>query len=83
MSVDHRRFSAILGGPVVAHRQSELIGFARRLAVEAELADCTGTAAVHFFAQTGMRDHQSPVVEHVMADKAVEERCEFASVLGR
>ena len=73
VAVDHHRLAAILRGPVVADRQAELVGLAGGLAVEREVAHLARAAALHLLLHAGVRHHQLAVVEHVMADQAVEE----------
>ena len=45
------RLPPVLRGPVVAHRQPELVGLARRLAVEREVAHAARATALHLLAQ--------------------------------
>src|ERR1043165_9895034 len=46
VTIDHHRLAAVFGGPVVADRQAKLIGLARRLAEQGEVANFAGTAAL-------------------------------------
>ena len=52
----------------MADRQTEFIHLARGLAVEGEIADASGAAALHLLFHSGMRHHQLAVVQHIMAD---------------
>ena len=68
-----RRRAAVLGRPVVADGQAELVGLAGGLAVQRELAHLAGAAALERLLEAGVGDDQLAVVEHVMADEPVEE----------
>ena len=66
------------GGPVVAHRQAELVGLAGRLAVEGELAHLARAAALHLLLHAGVGHDELAVVEDVVADQPVEELGDLA-----
>lgn len=65
--------AAVLGCPVPADREAELVGLAGRLAIKREVADLSGTATLHLLLQPGVRDDQLAVVVHVVADQRVQE----------
>ena len=71
--VDDGRRAAILGCPVVAHRQAELVGFSGGFAVEGELAHRAGGASCHALLHPGVGDDQLAVIEQVMAGEIVDE----------
>ena len=73
VAVDHLRPAAILGCPLVAHRQAELVGLAGGLAIQGELAHRPGGAPLHLFLHARVRDHQAPAVQLVVADQGVDE----------
>ena len=73
MTVHHQGLASILGGPVVADGQPVLACFAGRLTVEGELAHLARATTLHLRPQAGVRDDQPAIVEHVMADQAVDE----------
>ena len=74
VAVDDRRLAAVVGRPVVAHRQAELVGLAGRLAVQREVAHAPATRGPGSPAfMPGVRDDEPAVVEHEVADEAVEE----------
>ena len=72
MAVDDHGLAAIVGRPVQADRQPELVGLAGRVAVQGELAHGARAAALHLGLEPGMGDDELAVVEHVVADEAVE-----------
>ena len=74
MPVDNRGTATVFGRPVIANWQAELVRLARGLAIEGEVPDPAGSAPLHLLAQPGVRDHELAVVQHIVADQAVEER---------
>ncbi len=88
VAVDHCRPAAILGSPIAADGQAELVGLARRFAVKGELPHLARAAPLHLLFHAGMGDHQLPVVQYIMADQFVKEIGRFsgelaANVLGQ
>src|SRR6185437_14096935 len=73
VAVDDRRLAAVLLRPRIAHRQAEFVGFTGALAIEAERAYAVGGAAVKPLREARMRHDETPLVEDVMRDQAVEE----------
>ncbi len=76
VAVDDHRLAAVVGGPVQADRQPELVGLAGRVAVQRELADGPRAAALHLGLQPRMGDDELAVVEDVVADQAIQPRLE-------
>jgi hypothetical protein len=73
VAVDDDGAAAVLAGPVVADGEAVLVGLAGGLAVQGELADGAGAAALQALGEAGVGDDQLAVVEHVVADEAVDE----------
>ncbi len=74
VTVDDGGAAAVLLGPGVAHRQTELVGLAGRVTVERERPHPARCPAVVFLRQPGVAHHQPAAVQDVVADQAVEER---------
>jgi hypothetical protein len=72
VTVDDAGAAAILGRPIVADGQSELVGLPRGLPIQAKLADRAGRAADHLLPDAGMRHHQPAAVEPEVAHEPVE-----------
>jgi len=68
---DYRR-TAIVGGPVVANGQTELVNLAGGLAEQGEVPDFAGAAALHFLLHSGVGDDQAAFVKNIVADESVE-----------
>ena len=83
VSVDHAGTSAVLGRPVVADGQSELVGLAGRFAEQGEVPHLGRPAPLHLRLHAGVRDHEPAVVEDVVADEAVEELLHVGAELWR
>ena len=77
MAVDDHRLAAVLGGPVAAHRQAELVGLAGRLAVQRESRTLPEPRPCISSFMPGVGDDELAAVEHVVADQAVEEADEL------
>ena len=73
MAVNHLCPAAIVGGPLVAHRQAELVGLAGGLAIQGELAHRPRGAPLHLLLHARVRDHQAPAVQLVVAGQGVDE----------
>jgi hypothetical protein len=73
VAVQHDGAAPVFLRPRVPHRQAVLVGLARGLPVQAELADPAGRAAVVALDQARVGHHQAPAVQHVVADQAVDE----------
>ena len=71
--VDDERPASVVLSPVKAHGQPELVGLARCLAVQSEIADTARGAALHLLFETRVRDDEPAIVEHVVTDQAVQE----------
>ena len=71
VTVNNHCSSAIFSRPIVAHRQPELIGFARGLAEKRELPDSTGPASLHGLLHASVGNDQLAVVEHIMTHQLV------------
>ena len=82
MAVDHAGGAAILGRPVVAHRQPELVGLAGGLPVQAELPHGTGAAPLHLLLQPGVGHNQIAAIQHVVADQGIQELRDIAAHAG-
>jgi hypothetical protein len=82
VAVHDDRPAAVLAGPVVADGEAVLVGLAGGLAVEGELADGTGAAALQALLEAGVGDHELAVVEHVVADEGVDEGLGAGAQLG-
>ena len=75
-------FTPVVGGPVVADGQAELVGLAGGLAVQGELTHGAGGAASQVGAHAGVGDDQAALVEHEVAHQLVDEAHDFAAKFG-
>ena len=75
--------AAVLGGPVEAHGEAELVELTGGLAVEREVAHAAGAAAVHLLFEAGMRHDETTAIQHVVADERVQEGGDAVPELGR
>ncbi len=73
VAVDDRSLASVVCGPVVANRQSKLIGLTGCLAVECEFTDSARTSPLHRFLHPRMSDHQFAAIQYVMTDELIEE----------
>ncbi len=69
--IDHRGAPAIISRPIIAYRQAELVGLARRLAKEGKGAHAARGAALIFRLHPGVRCHQLAVIQHQMGDQPI------------
>ena len=83
MPVDHHGPAPIIGGPVIADRETEFVGLARRLSKKSKGAHGAGTPALHFFLHAGVGHDKFAVVQHVVADQPIEKIGDLALELGR
>jgi len=81
VAVDDGRGGAVLVGPGVAHGQAVLVGLAGRLAVQREVAHARRRAALVGLLHARVRDDEPAVVEHGMADEALEEVADLVAKL--
>ena len=86
VAVDDRRRAAVVGGPLAAHGQPELVRLAGGLAEEREVAHATGGPALVALLHPAVRDDEPTVVEHDVAHEAFEEvargRAELVGLAG-
>ena len=73
VTIHDERLPSVLGGPVVAHREAIGIGLPGGLAVEGKLPHPRRGTPLQTRFHAGMGDDELPVVEHVVADQAIEE----------
>ncbi len=82
VAVDDHGRAAIVGGPVVADGQAELVDFAGGFAEERKVPHLARTAALHFFFHASVSDDQAAVVEDVVTDEGVEELGDLLAKFG-
>ena len=75
MSIHNRRRAAILGGPVVAHRQTKLVRLASRFSEQRKLAHRARTAALHRLFHARVGNDEFAIIKQVMAHKFMNEIC--------
>ena len=75
MPINHHRRPAIFSRPIVAHRQSKLVGFAGRLPEQRELPHCARAAPLHGFLHASVGDDELAIIEDIMAHEFVDEIC--------
>ena len=73
VAVDDGGVASVVLRPRVADGQPEVVGLARRVAVERERPDDARRPPMHRGGQTRVRHDQLSVVEHVVPDERVEE----------
>ena len=73
VAVDDHRLAPVLGRPVLAHRQTELIRLAGGLAVQREVAHLGGSAPLHLLLHPGVGHDQFAAIEDVVTHQAIEE----------
>ena len=83
MAVHNQRLAAVVGRPVVADRQAEFVGFARRLPIKSEFSHFAGAATLHRFLHASVGHHELAVIEDIVADEVVEELRGFDAELVR
>ena len=83
VAIDHAGTSAVLGRPVVADGQPELVGLARRFAEQREVPHLGRPAPLHLRLHAGVRDDEPAVVEDVVADEAVQKLLHVGAELRR
>ena len=83
VSVDDARTAAVLGRPVVANGQAELVRLSGCLAKQGEIPHFGRPATLHFLLHAGVRHDETPIVEHVVADEAIEEFLHLCAELRR
>ena len=69
---DHRRAAVVLR-PGITNGQAVFVRLPGRVAVEGKVPHLARAASLHVGGQAGVRDDQLAVVEHVVADQAVDE----------
>src|SRR3989442_1073262 len=73
MTVDDHGLAAVFGGPVITNRQAKLVGLARRFSIEGKLTYPTRSPTLHRLFESGVGDHEPPIIQYVMAYKAIKE----------
>ena len=83
MSVDDARTASVLRRPVVANGQAELVRLSGCLTEQGEIPHFGRPATLHFLLHAGVRHDEMPIVEHVVADEAIEEFLHLCAELWR
>ena len=82
VAVHDRRVPPVILSPLVAHRQTELVGLPVGIAIQRERAHTTRRATVIALGQACMGDDEATAVEDVVADEPVDELGDLAGKLG-
>ena len=83
VSVHYAGAPAVLGGPVVSNRKSELVSLAGGLAEQREVPHFGRPAALHLRLHAGVRHHESTIVEDVVTDESIQELLDVGAELRR
>jgi len=83
VTIDHHRLSPVLSGPVVAHRQTVIVGLTGRLTEEREGANRPRTAPLHGLFHTRVSHDEPAIIEHIMAHQIIDKVSNLALELRR